>query len=88
MRDGTFLTLARLRDRASRPVTQDEQGFAQEMRARIARDGEQVDLARLDAAKLETGTQRLFGKPGVVLDPPEPLFFDCGDQLSVANEDC
>src|SRR5689334_485636 len=75
-------------DGASRSMAQDEPGFAQEMRPRIARDGEQIDLARLDAAKLETGSQRLLGKPGVVLDPPVALFFDCGDQLSVANQDC
>src|SRR2546423_14993588 len=74
-------------NRASRPMAQEEPCFTQQVRTRITRDGEEIDVSGRDAAELEADADCLLGKSGVVLDAPEPLLFDCGDELPVADED-
>src|SRR5262249_47426708 len=56
------------------------------MGARIARDGEDNDVRRGHARYPQTLGQRVMREARAVLDPPEPLFFDGGDEPAVANE--
>src|SRR6187399_2700213 len=72
---------------AAWPIPQRKQRLAPEMRLRVARDPDVVDLVGSDAGHFQAGSNRLRRKTRDVLDPAEPLFFDGGDELTVADQD-
>ena len=71
---------------AFRPVLEQEQRLAPQVRAGVARHGERVDVGGGQTGHLQADGDRLVGEPRDMLDAPEPLFFDRRDELSVADE--
>src|SRR5262249_7066729 len=63
-------------ERAPRPVSEHEERLAPQMRARVARHGEDVDVRGREAAHIQAGCQRLMWKAGAVLDAAKPLLFN------------
>ena len=74
--------------RQVRTMAQREQPFSPQVRLRVARHRERIDVARLCARHRETRTDRLAWKPRVMLDPAESLFLDGGNELAIAQNDC
>ena len=70
-------------DRAGRAVPQEEERLAPQMRPRIARHGEQIDVGRLRARHPQTLRDRAMRESGAVLDAAEALLFHGGDQPAV-----
>src|SRR4029450_8907070 len=68
---------------AGRPVSQGEQDLPHQMRARIARHTDVVDVLWRQAGQLQAHLDRLMRKSGDVLDPPEALFLYRGHELAV-----
>ena len=68
-------------------VPENERHPPQVIHFRIAIDGNEVDVGETRAGLGQAVFNRLSRKSRPVLDPPEPLFFDCGYQLSVTNQD-
>ena len=56
------------------------------MRARIARDGEDVDVRGPRAGEPQAFGQREMRKSSVVLDPAEALLFDRRNQAAVPHQ--
>ena len=73
-------------DRAARAMSEEIQRLPPQMRARIARDGEQIDVGRRHARHTQALGEREVRKAGAMLDAAESFLFDRGDELAVANE--
>ncbi len=73
-------------DGVLRPVPEQEERLAPQVRAGVPRDGEQIDLGRADAGDPQALGERAMGEAGAVLDAAEPLLFHRRDELSFADE--
>jgi hypothetical protein len=60
--------------------------LAAEVRARVARDRDVVDVLRLQAGVVEAPAGGESREPGAVLDAVEPLFLGGGDELTIHDE--
>jgi hypothetical protein len=61
-----------------RAIAQQKQRLPPQMRARVARNREGVDVAARRTALFEAGADRRGGESGAVLDAPEAFFLDSG----------
>jgi hypothetical protein len=52
----------------------------------VAVDRDVVHIGERDAGFLEAIADRLAGEAAPVLDPPEALLFDCGDEIAVLHQ--
>jgi hypothetical protein len=52
----------------------------------VARDGEKVDVRRVDTSDVETGADRLLREARPVFDAPKTLLFNGGYEVAVAHE--
>ena len=57
-----------------------------EMRGRIARNSDVVEILDLDSRHLEAVANGSVGKPGTMLDAIEPFLLHCGNQLAVFDD--
>src|SRR6266511_4404221 len=64
-------------------MTQSKPCLSVQVRTRIPRHRDMIDLATADSGHLETRTNRLARKTGDVLDAAKALFFDRCDELAV-----
>ena len=53
---------------------------------RTARDADVIDFFNPNSRGAQAILDRLCGEPSTVLDPIEPLFFNRGNQLTVADD--
>ena len=72
---------------AARPVAQEKPALSPQVRARIAGDGEEIDVGGRDAAEREARGERVVRKSGAMLDAPKALLFDRRHETAVADED-
>src|SRR5262245_41907282 len=70
-----------------RAMSQGEQDLSREMRARIARHADVIDVGGRDAGHVQARLNRLMRKPGDMLDAAEAFLFDGCDELAVAHDD-
>jgi hypothetical protein len=69
-----------------RPASKSVERLPPEVSLWIPRHGEAIDVFRLQAAHLETRTNGLQGKPRPVFDASKTLFFNGGDEHTVAHQ--
>ena len=72
-------------ERQIRPMGQRKKALAPQVRLRVARHRERVDVARLRARHCQTGPDRVAREARVVLDAAEALLLDGRHQLAVAK---
>ncbi len=72
----------------ARPVADRAEELLAEVRLRVARDGDVVELLGLQAGVSETPRGGQRGKAGAVLDAVETLLLGGGDELAVDDESC
>ena len=70
----------------ARPGAQGAQELRPEVRPRVARDGDVVEVARLDPGVGKAPARGLCRKPRAMLDPVEPLLLGGRDELAVEDE--
>src|SRR6266498_3662693 len=63
-----------------------EQNLLVQVRRRIARDADVIDFFNPNSRRPQTILDRLRGKTRTMLDAIEPLFFDRGNQLTIADD--
>ncbi len=68
------------------PALQDVEGAAPAVDARVAVDGEVVDVGEAQAGILQAPAHGLGGQAGPVLDAAEALLFSRGDELAVLHQ--
>src|SRR5205085_7041008 len=76
----------RLQVAGARAVADRPQELAAEVRLRVARDGDVVEVARLEAGVGETPRSRELREAGAVLDAVEALLLGRRDKLAVDDE--
>src|SRR5262245_37970401 len=86
LRGVTESILNLVEDAFTRDTRSSKQYFFMQMRRRITRDPDMVQLLRTNSCSLEAISNRMARKTRGVLEPVEALFLGRRDQLPIANK--